>query len=305
MGFCIVTLTHNDINRDVYLKKTIDSFINNTDFDGIIDWYIHCNGDNELIYDVVKNAKDTYVSKINFHYSSSPINMGCGVGINFLNSLVMDYEYVLFLEGDWICLPSEISGHIDWLRDSLNYLEENKNISQLLLRRFISDYDDRQYGLGYWIREDNIRKIDRLKNEYFHLVKKEYVNNPYIRRNKDFYEKGILPLNEYFNEDGTPAEIKGNPLWGQAEIQAEHRGYSIESSYLALGNMVHCETWEFYEKYDELINNVPTCKKYLNTGKSGCKYGFFFPTKMFCEICDHSKNFTDLERHGIDYVSKL
>jgi hypothetical protein len=222
-----------------------------------------------------------------------------------LNSLVRDYEYVLFLEGDWICLPGEISGHIDWLRDCINYLDENKNISQVLLRRYISDLDDRQYGYGYWIIEQNIKMVRKLKNTYLHLHKKEYTNNPYIRRNNDFYDKNILPLNEFYDENGLPNEIKGLPMWGQAEIQAESRGYEIESCYLAFGNMVHCEAWNYYKEYDKLIEEDMTCKKYLDVGKAGCKYGYFFPAKKFCEVCDHSKNFMDLERHEQEYESKL
>lgn len=305
MKFCISTLTHNDIHRDVYLKKTIDSFIKNTDFIGPIDWYIHCNGKNELINEVIKECIEKYHDLINFKYTYSENNMGVGVGINYLNNLIKDYEYVLFLEGDWICLPSEVSGHIDWLNDCLNYLDNNKHISQVLLRRYISDLDDRQYGFGYWIKESNVKNIIQLKNQYIELIKKEYTNNPHLRRNKDFFDYGIYPLKEFYNEDGSPAEIKGNRLWGQAEINAEPRGYEINSSYLTFGNMVHCEHWNYYEKYEELYNEVSTCKKYTNTGNTGCKYGYFFPNNKFCEVCDHSKNFTNLENHEQEYEKNL
>jgi hypothetical protein len=305
MKFCIATLTHNDTSRDVFLKRTIDSFINNTEFDGIIDWFIHCNGKNELIDDVVKECIDNYKDVINFTYSFSEKNMGCGVGINYLNSLVRDYEYVLFLEGDWICLPRDISGQEDWLRDCLNYMEQNKNISQVLLRRYISDYDDRQYGLGYWIKEDNIKNIVQLKNKYLELVKKEYVNNPHIRRTKDFYDAGVLPLKEFYDDEGNPAELKGLPMWGQAEIDAESRAFVLNSAYLLLGNMVHCESWNYYEKYENLCSEIKTCRKYQETGCGGCKYGYFFPEELFCKLCDHSKNYTDMERHGHDYVANL
>ena len=49
MRFCRATLTHRHDDRDVYLRKTIESFIDNTDFDGMIDWYIHCNGQYDLM----------------------------------------------------------------------------------------------------------------------------------------------------------------------------------------------------------------------------------------------------------------
>lgn len=305
MNFCISTLTHNDTNRDIFLKKTIDSFIKNTEINHTIDWYIHCNGESELISNVITNSINLYNDKINFHYSYSIINNGVGAGINYLNNLTKEYKYTLFLEGDWVTLPNEISGHKNWLEDSINYLEQNNHISQVLLRRYISDLDDRMYGYGYWIRKDNIKNIVTMENEYIELVKKEYTNNPHIRRNEDFYKVGIFPLNEFYDENGDPIEIKGKSMWGQAEIQAEFKGYSIKSSYLSLGNMVHCEHWDFYEKYDELYNNTKTCKKYLDKGKLGCKYGYFFPDEKFCQICDHSKNFSDLERHEQEYESKL
>jgi hypothetical protein len=305
MKFCIATLTHNDINRDVYLKKTIESFLDNTFFDDILDWYIHCNGTSYLVDNVIKDVKNIYKKRVNFKYTTFYENKGVGVGINYLNSLVRNYEYVLFLEGDWICLPSEISGNIDWLIDCLNYMEHNKSVSQVLLRRYVSDLDDRQYGYGYWIKESNIKSVGKLKNTYLHLNKKEYTNNPHLRRNNDFYNVGVLPLNEFYDDDGNPVELKGLPMWGQAEIQAESKGYEIESCYLAFGNMVHCEVWNYYKDYDKLIDESTTCKKYLDVGKAGCKYGYFFPAKKFCEVCDHSKNFMDLERHEQDYESKL
>jgi hypothetical protein len=303
--FSISTLTHNDIKRDVYLKNTIDSFIENTTYEGKIDWFIHCNGKSDLIFDVVTNAMTLYSDRVNFHYSFSEINKGVGAGINHLNNLTKKYRYTLFLEGDWICLPPKISGHTNWLQDCINYLEQNNHISQVLLRRYISDLDDRMYGYGYWIREDNIKNVVRMDNEYVELVKKEYTNNPHIRRNDDFYSVGIFPLNEYYDEDGNPIELKGKSMWGQAEIQAESKGYKINTSYLAFGNMVHCEHWSYYGKYNELKDNAQTCMKYKNTGYLGCKYGYFFPDKKFCEVCDHSKNFSDLERHEQEYESKL
>ena len=34
--FCILTLTHESKNRPSYLKETIDSFLNNTEYDKLI-----------------------------------------------------------------------------------------------------------------------------------------------------------------------------------------------------------------------------------------------------------------------------
>jgi hypothetical protein len=298
--FCIATLTHDAPQRANFLQLTVESLMSSTSVPSV-DWYVHSNGKNTEIVNTVDTLKTQYPS-VNFIFTYSDKNMGVGAGINALNSHLLDYEYVLFLEGDWITLPEHISGHTDWINSCIQYLDTNTNIDQILLRRYISDVDDRQYGYGYWINENNIKKINTTNNIFLDLVKKEYTNNPHIRRNKKYYEVGIFPLNEFYDEDGNPTELKHMKDWGQAEIQAESKGESLGSTYLMFGNMVHCDMWEYGLDWQRLSNLITGCDKYDVRGASKCKYGYLFPPERFCQVCDHNKNFTGLELHDRKYI---
>lgn len=297
---CIATLTHDSPTREKHLQLTVDTLMQSTDMP-IIDWYIHCNGYNQAIISVVEQLKTTYQDKVNFTFTYSEINKGVGAGINALNSLLLDYEYTLFLEGDWITLPEHISGHTNWFNSCVAYLDAHSDIDQIILRRYQHDIDDRQFGYGYWIRPDNMKSITTADNRYIELVKRDYTNNPHIRRNSKYYNLGIFPLKEFYDEEGNPTELKGKDDWGQAEIQAETKGHFLGSSYLAFGNMVHADHWKFEDNWNELVNSITACDKYDEPGASKCKYGYLFPNERFCGLCDHTKNFTDLEKHNWQY----
>lgn len=297
---CIATLTHDAPQRARFLQLTVETLLQSTPIP-VIDWYIHCNGYNEDIIAVVEQLKTIYQDKVNFTFTYSEINKGVGAGINALNSLLLDYEYTLFLEGDWITLPEHISGHTNWFNNCVTYLDTHSHIDQILLRRYVNDVDDRQYGYGYWIKPDNIKSITITDNRFIELVKRDYTNNPHIRRNSKYYSLDIFPLKEFYDIDGTPTEIKGKSDWGQAEIQAESKGHYLGSSYLAFGNMVHADQWRFDNNWDDLVNNITACDKYDESGLSKCKYGYLFPKEKFCGLCDHTKDFTHLEKHNRQY----
>lgn len=314
--FCIQTLTHSFLGRGEMLTTTVDSFLENSLFpeyilseNGKIDWYVRFNGtDEELLFQFEK-LKIKYNDIVNW-YEYRGENLGVGAGINFLNRLTKDYEYVFFLEGDWITLPDSISGLNNWLPAVISCLEEHKDIDVIYLRKYLSDIDDRQFGYSYWIREENIKeRVELDGNTFLKLVKREYSNNPHIRRNSKFFEVGIFPLEEFFDKEGKPLEIKGNDLWGQAEIKAEPVGFLVNSSYITFGNMVHIDHFYHHYNFNEIKNwesfeeTTTTCGKY-STGKSGCKYGYFFPDEKFCSVCDHSKNFTHNENHLHTFIEK-
>lgn len=281
--FCISTLTHSAPNRDKFLRLTIKTFLENTSLPKV-EWYIHCNGFDQSIVDVVEEAKQLYSDKIVFHFTQSE-NNGVGFGINRLNEQTEQYEYVLFLEGDWITIPTDEN----WLNTCLSYMDSNSGVDQILLRRYLHDVDDRQFGFGYWIREDNINFINE---PFLHLKKKEYTNNPYIRRNKRFYEAEIFPLQEFII-DGQPTELKDRENWGQAELKAEPLGYKLHSVYLMMGTMVHCDHFPIYDDWETLEQKKTKCIHY-NT----CKYGYLFSNERFCGLCIKEASFSDLERHN-------
>jgi hypothetical protein len=299
--FCILTLTHESKNRPSYLKETIDSFLNNTEYDEIIDWFIYINKSNEKFITTCNELIEKYKDKVDFKIVHSNINNGVGYGINRLNELGADYTYSLFLEGDWKCMSSEISGQSkNWLKSSLKLLEENQTVDAVFLRRYINDYESRSTGiLGYTNINDSVElELDSLK--YFIAPIGSYTNNPLVRRNSSFYNKKVFPLKEFFDENGNPTELKIDnemyPNWGAAEIEAAsvlHCNPNNESNAMTyaflmwgthchiddLGNQYDHESQSFYEK-----ENTKGCKKYKN-GQSTCKFGYYNISPHFCTLC--------------------
>lgn len=292
--FAVGTLTHDDIKRDDYLWDTIISFADNTDYPGIIDWFIYLNGHvNSPIYDVVEEASNQFAHKISFHIQCGMKNNGVGYGINQLNKHLQNYKYSLFLEGDWITLPQEFTNQDkNWLVRSLDLMEK-ENLDQIQLRKYLNDVDDRQFGLGYWTNERNVEKVE---NSYVFLKEREYTNNPHIRRNQAYYDLGIFPLQEFFDEDGNPTELKTSTHWGQAEVKAEGLGKQLKSAWLKGGMMIHCDHFNF-PSLEEAKNHMNGCD-YDDGSLIHCKYGFMFPREEFCVHCRKDKDFRDLEEHN-------
>ena len=70
--------------------------------------------------------------RVDFKIVHSNVNNGVGYGINRLNDLSIDYEYSLFLEGDWITLPKQYTNQDkNWLIRSLELMDkENLDLSK-------------------------------------------------------------------------------------------------------------------------------------------------------------------------------
>jgi hypothetical protein len=302
-NFCIGTLTHDAPNRDKYFTDTINSFLENTIVPDGVHWFIYVNGgyDSPVISSIGEMI-DKWSHKVNFHLFCEGKNLGVGPGINKLNEHLKLYEYSFFLEGDWITLPETISGYDkNWLMDCLDLLETDNEVDQIQLRRFQHDIDDRQFGYGYWIRQSNIKKET---DKFLFLNEREYGNNPTVRRNQKHFDVGIFPLKEYYDESGEPMELKGNPFWGQAEIQASSLGKHLGSVTLKFGNFVHCDHWQYGIDFETAIKDIKGCGFKTNSVVN-CKYGFTFPREEFCLGCRASKNFTDLESHNIFFEREI
>lgn len=302
--FCISTLTHDAEKRDIYLQYTVDTLLESVD-NSSITWYIHCNGFNQKIIDTVDQLKIKYKDRIEFIFTYSHQNNGVGVGINHVNKLTENYEYVLFIEGDWMSMPPEMSGHKDWINSSIKYLDEHQEIDQILYRRYLNEIDHRQYGYGHWIRPDRVKGTIKTDNTFIELIGKEYTNNPHMRRNRRFYDVGIFPLEEFYDDRGNPTEIKGHSQWGMAEISAEKKGTLLNSSYMFPGNMLHCDGWQWGNNWEDASKHFADCGIYEGYGISKCKYGFLFKSERFCKFCDHTKDFKDLDNHNQTFERSL
>lgn len=291
-NFCIGTLTHEATNRDKYLVDTINSFLENTIVPEGVNWFIYINGDYDSpVINSVREMIEKWGYLVNFYLFSDGKNLGVGAGINQLNGLLKIADYSLFLEGDWITLPEEISGiGKDWLIKSLD-LMETEGIEQVQFRKYLNDTDDRQFGFGYWIAPYNIKNDI---GDFVILNEREYTNNPHIRNNKKYFDLGIFPLDEFFDENGNPTELKTSTHWGQAEIYAEPKGKQLKSAWLKGGNMVHCEHWGYDTDWEKAKSEMTNCK----FGLKRCKYGFTNSREIFCNVCDNEKDFTDLQEHN-------
>jgi hypothetical protein len=300
LHFCIATLTHPFDKRDVQLELTINTFLENTNIP-YVKWFIFINGESEELFNVCDNLRTKWKDKVDIIPIQSNMNMGVGAGINQLNHYCKDYKYTLFLEGDWITLPNQIAGFdSDWLNRSLEMMETN-GIEQLQLRKYLNDTDDRQFGFGYWIADRNVESVT---DEYVFLKEREYTNNPHIRKNSVYYDLGILPLNEFYDENGNPTELKTSTHWGQAEILAESLGKKLKSAWLKNGIMVHCDHWKYDDNFDKVLEDITGCG-YETNSAINCKYGFTFPREEFCKFCDSTKDFKDLEEHNWRFEASL
>lgn len=300
LHFCIVTLTHKGVKRDTQLELTINTFLENTNIP-FVKWFIFINGESEIIFDVCDTLRTKWKDKVDIIPIQSNINMGVGAGINRLNHYCRDYKYTLFLEGDWITLPKNIAGFdSEWLNRSLEMMEAN-GIEQIQLRKYQHDIDNRQFGFAYWVADRNVESVT---DEFVFLKERDYTNNPHIRKNSAYYNLGILPLKEFYDESGNPTELKTSTQWGQAEIQAEALGKQLKSAWLKNGIMVHCDHWHYDDNFDKVVEEIKGCGYETNCAIN-CKYGFTFPREAFCKFCDSTKDFKDLEEHNSRFEASL
>ena len=295
--FSIGTLTHDDLRRDEYLKVTINTFLENTNLPLNTNWYIFHNGSSDSsVIQTIKQLTEKWTN-VRFSVFCENKNYGVGGGINKLNEWLKLSKYSLFLEGDWLTLPQEFTNQDkDWLIRSLNLMEK-ENIEQIQLRKYLDDVENRQFGLGYWTNYKNVEKIE---NSYVYLKEREYTNNPHIRKNQSYFDKGIFPLQEFYDEKGNPTELKNHIHWGHAEIKAEPLGKQLKSVWLKGGMMMHCDhgdRTDYYINLEEVKKNIKGCD-YDDGSLVHCKYGFIFPKEEFCKHCRKDKDFRDLEEHN-------
>lgn len=297
--FCITTLTHNAPGREEALKATISSIME--DYTGSkFEWFIVVNVSNKDIDSVIEWAISEYSDSVKFNIHINQSNKGPGHGINQLNELSSAYEYQLFIEGDWLLVPNKITGAGDWILNSVKLLDQNKDIDQIHYRRYLDDLDDRQYGFSYWTAPDNI--VDKIDNGTSFLVLKnrEYTNNPSMRRMSKFYNENVFPLDEFDNE------VKGDPMWGQAELRAMGKTRkSLNAAWLEFGNFLHYEDWQYKQNWDQYIEDDFGCGISNLKAHNSCKYGYLVPGHFFCAACEKNTDITDLVRHSNSYLKHI
>jgi len=289
---CIQTLTHDYELAGDYLKSVVDSFFKNTfipdvikSTDNKIDWFIRLNGTNEKLNKTIEYITEKYSGEVNWNIFVGD-NVGVGAGINFINNKTQDYEFSLFIEGDWICMDGV---NKEWLTNSLELLDMYPDIDLVFLRRYLSDMEDRQNGMSEWINSTSfIQKVQQNEDTFILLSRGFYTNNPSIRRQQSLYDKQIFPLNEYYDERGSPSEIKHSDDWGKAEMEA--RFTYLKTLYLWPGIFNH-------ENRPITGDDQILCKS--------CKYGFLVTSNWFCLSCSKNDEFYDLSSHTTRGIETL
>ena len=297
---CIATLSSRD--RVKFLKITIESFVERTILNEKIDWYIFSNGSSEITVSYIKElVLNQPYEKINFIASFSEENLGLGRGVNFLNNLIKDkYEYVYFLEDDWITLSFDLSGKDEnWFNTTIDFLDENKNVTYVILRRYSSEMEMRCYSYAQII--DGIKETKNYKNCIYAKSKSAYVNNPHIRRDKIFWDDGIFPHFEPENE------TKDNRInWCQSEIDANRRasGCGLETWYMLLGPIQHIEDIENRD-LDSTIRKGCGLYGEIPGQRNSCKYGFIFHLGRWCGSCIKEEDITKISTHENRFIKML
>jgi hypothetical protein len=300
MNYCIATLTHAAPGRAKMLEQTVTSLLAHTEVQDKPDWYIYCNGYSEELRDTVRTLTDRFSSQVRFIVEFSPTNQGVGTGINCLNALTAEYEYTLFLEGDWACLHAEDSGQpTAWLGAALDLMRTEPEVDACYLRRFVDPIDSRQTGIQFWYQ--HLLRADTSSNpglRYFICRCPVYTNNPLLRRNAAFHEKGVFPLVQM------PNETRGNPDWGQAESRAsthlQQTGGALNLAILYWGVFVHIDNARRALDLETLRvrHSSPDLCGHFNHGASTCRWGFLENTQPhFCATCRR-----DMEPHQLEEV---
>lgn len=255
MNFCVTLLTCNNRNTT---EKVIRSFINNTNFDDL-DFYVYAQGCTDEYISELKSIVHPSINKINFHWIIKKENKGLTYALNELNEAVKDYEYSLFLEDDWIC----VTENKEWMNDSITFLETNKDVSTLFLRKWCSDGEKHIYGwnrtIEYFIHKNkgNFNYENKMKDSekftvnstiFQHIPEYLYSNNPNIHSNKDYYRTGIFPfiphedIKDSFSDwDSSNSSDKTTACWGHSEAYSMEKHLGLKAYYVDNGVFAHYE----------------------------------------------------------------
>ena len=288
--FCIASLTHNSPEKARALYLCYHNLWMHTNFSGSIDVKLFINQSNPDIDKSLEKLEKEFGESsgkekyFNFDVYESEVNLGCSYGINRINEMTFDYEYVLFLEADWILLPE----NEEWLNECLSCLDEYPNVDFIYLRMFESSYKVRHHG-SHWAL------LNLNQNKFRFIDSPIYTNNPIIRRNARFFEEKVLPLPEIVNE------TKESEHWGDAENSNEDSCRSMVAYYYKFGVFVH---YDYDGYFDDEGNFLRTPIKCPYSDK--CKFGFIHSIEQgFCCLCEETDSIIDVDEKYIKFMDNL
>jgi len=228
----IGTVTYGD--RWQYLNETIQSFMENTDL-SYLNWKWIIYGNNPSP-DSMRYLRELEDLDKRFYVVLDPNNIGIGPAMDWIRNHIikMSYDFnsgsfdlntplpYLFLEDDWVCLPSKLTGVKDtWLNSAVDQMME-KNIDIVYFRRYVDIFDAKKH---FWHdKRQEYTFAPEPRDVYFDGMRcirlnPTFWNNPHLMNLRASYD--IYPL---VREDRIGvAETKDSTTWGASENQATFR----------------------------------------------------------------------------------
>jgi O-antigen biosynthesis protein len=262
----LLSVTFLSYNDNELLIPTIKEFLNGTDFDGVefeVQILVQCCS-KAYIMSIEALCKSYKNYRIILHTEEQ--NLGVSRGGNFLYNETRDSKYVLHIEDDWMLYKADRN----WLKASIQRLENNSNISTIALRKFGTDKERFDYG---WSRnipyvchqhKDNFNYQDKLgdtemefvfdgigfRNHNFVPIRNFlFTFNPVIRRNADYLKCGVYPLPEFDDGDNSNVmyvenkKIHTNEKWGWCEAISMEKTRELNTEMYESGIFVHFDDW--------------------------------------------------------------
>lgn len=293
-NLAIAFLVHDEVDSAHCALATLNRLFKCTDIPYGTDFYVVINGHNDDVEDVINLFVRAYEPQVNFIIHQFEENTGCSSGVNHLANLTKDYKYTLFLERDWILLGDTPR---TWLKSAIKYLDATE-VDMVYLRRLTSSLETRQYYGVDAFTVDSKYEYEGFKGR--HTSMRIYTNNPHLRRNKKFFDEGVLPLPE------VKSETKLNPNWGNAEIAHEHLPANFVTIYQEFGFFVHYHP-NLFDQSNE-FGHAPAMHAIFRRPlpcEDGCKYGFLNEDEPdWCKLCQlHNTSYCDIEQKYVEMKS--
>jgi len=149
--------------------------------------------------------------------------------------------------------------------------------------------DEREMLAHFWSQW--MPKVTDVEGDYMRCPDFWFSQNPHLRRNDALYASKTLPVKEFYDEQGNPADFKGTPAWNKSEMAAPKPPNAWLHRW---GLFVHER-----KEADAALPKQMGCGKFDRCGVSTCKYGFFVRNTdgPWCSSCDTDKDFRDMLEH--------
>lgn len=275
MDSSVLALTTLCCNDRRTLFPTLLSIIKRTNLP-VCKWYILTQGCSESFLknvdrtlNFIKNETQSQESpnsntRVEFELLTYKENLGLSKAANILAEKTKHFKYVMHIEDDWLCLPTTVTGlSRNWLSNCLAFLEQNPSVSTIFLRKYADEADKHKYAWNRYVRytthkfPNNYNYSEKMRRcpkvVFADIILQEipdflFTFNPCIRRNADYFQKGVFPLTEYSDavkkrDNWTLTSYADAPNWGQCEAEAMEKIRDLKCFNLHAGVFGHYEDW--------------------------------------------------------------